>query len=37
MGAMPVKYLFFTAEERGKGDIYWVDAKLFEARFWTSS
>jgi Tol biopolymer transport system component len=25
------KYLFFTAGERGNSDIYWVDAKLFEA------
>ncbi len=24
------KYLFFTSGERGKGDIYWVDAKIIE-------
>ena len=24
------KYLFFTAGERGKGDIYWVDAKVLK-------
>lgn len=24
------KYLFFTSGERGKGDIYWVDAKVIE-------
>jgi len=25
------KYLFFTAGERGKSDIYWVDGKVFKA------
>jgi hypothetical protein len=25
------KYLFFTAGERGKSDIYWVSAKIIEA------
>jgi hypothetical protein len=24
------KYLFFTAGERGKSDIYWVEAKFLE-------
>jgi Tol biopolymer transport system component len=24
------KFLFFTAGERGKSDIYWVDAKILD-------
>jgi Tol biopolymer transport system component len=24
------KFLFFTAGERGKSDIYWVDARIIE-------
>ena len=26
------EYLFFTAGERGKSDIYWVDARIFREK-----